>query len=361
MKLPVSDWVKRNKLAGSVIGLAFVIILIMIGSGIYHAVAPANDMLPSTPSGWTRLATISASQSSEQQVNFRGVQLQICWVVKGGSVVSLSYEIGTPSNGATTLYGANGSQNSSGCVYDPGNDNGVETFAVIESGLGNYAVSLNEQLTPSQEAALNKQEAQQAAQQAQQEEAQAVAQAKATAEGSVDQAAQSVASDFSNATSDTASVNSVISSVNAALQQEQTDLASTKAASASVVSGGNNSASGGPSCSNADNVQSDADNVQSNADNVQSALDNVPDDLASLQKDVSSLRSDQTTYLSIAGSVSGYTSTYAPSLKSIASAEAAAQAALTLGTSVNAAGMTSANQLVSQANTAAQVANSAGC
>jgi len=357
----VTNWVKRNKLVVGAGGLVAVVVLALIGLGIYHSLAPANDLLPATPNGWTRLATLSDSQSSEIRVTLHGVQLQICWVTKSGSIASLAYAIGDPAAGPTPLYGEYGSQSSNGCVYDPGNDTGSETFAVYESGIGNYAVSLNEQLTPSQEAALNRQAAQQAARQAQQQQAQAAAQARANAESNVNRAAQTVASDLNNVTGDISSVNSDVSGVNAALQQEQTDLATTQQASAAVVRAGNNSATGGSSCGNANNVQGDANNVQGNANDVQGALNPLPNVLSQLQGDLSSLESDQQAYQSVASSVGGYTSSAEPSPANIASAEAAAQAAIKTGTSVNAAGMTGANQLVAQANAAAQTAENAGC
>jgi len=356
-----SNWIKRNKLATGSGGIVVVIVLTLIGLGTYRVLAPANDLLPATPNGWTRVTTITSSQSAEQDVTLYGVQLQICWVVKGGSVVSLSYAIGNPLAGPTPLYGYDGSQNSSGCVFDPGNDTGSETFAVYESGIGNYAVSLNEQLTPSQESALNRQAARHAAQQAAQQQAEAAARARAKAESNVDQAAQAVASDLANVIGDTASVNSDVSGVNAAIQQERTDLTTTQQAAAAVVSAGNNSNTGGSSCSNANGVQADANGVQADANGVQGALNPLPNDLTSLEGDLASLEHDEQTYLSVAGSVSGYTSSYEPSSQNITSAKAAARKAIKAGTSVNNAGMTLANQLVSQANAAAQAANNAGC
>ncbi len=332
----VVDWIKRIRVARAAIAIAVIIILVLIGNGIYNAVAPANDLLPSTPSGWTRLATISATQSSSSQVNLHGVQLQICWVVKGGSVASLSYEIGSPLAGSTVLYGQGGSQNSTGCLYDPGNDTGTEIFAVNESGIGSYAVSLNEQLTPSQESAINEQARQQAAQQ------------------SVDHAAKPVASDLNSTQSDTAALKSDLASVASALQREQKDLKKTQQASAAVVAGGNNSASGGFSCGNASNVQGDASNVQG-------SLSFIPNDVTSLKQDLSSLKSDRQNYQAVVGSESGYTSAYEPSSASIQSAEAAAQVQLTAASSINSSATTAANQMVSQANAAAQAANSAGC
>ncbi len=339
----VVDWIKRIRVARAAIAIAVIIILVLIGNGIYNAVAPANDLLPSTPSGWTRLATISATQSSSSQVNLHGVQLQICWVVKGGSVASLSYEIGSPLAGSTVLYGQGGSQNSTGCLYDPGNDTGTEIFAVNESGIGSYAVSLNEQLTPSQESAINEQARQQAAQQ------------------SVDHAAKPVASDLNSTQSDTAALKSDLASVASALQREQKDLKKTQQASAAVVAGGNNSASGGFSCGNASNVQGDASNVQGDASNVQGSLSFIPNDVTSLKQDLSSLKSDRQNYQAVVGSESGYTSAYEPSSASIQSAEAAAQVQLTAASSINSSATTAANQMVSQANAAAQAANSAGC
>lgn len=364
----LSGWIKRNKLATGAGSLVLVLVVAAIGFATYRSIAPANDLLPATPSGWTRLATISGSRSQETNVTLHGVQLQICWVAKGGSIASLSYAIGTPANGPTPLYGENGSQSTTGCLFDPGNDTGTETFAVYEMGIGNYAVSLNEQLTPSQEAALNRQAARQAAQQAAQQQAQAAqqaaqqqAQAQATAESNVDQAAQTVASDLKDVISDTATVNGDVSGVSTAIKQEQADLATTQQASAAVVAAGNNSNSGGSSCSNAYTVQSDAYTVQSDAYSVQSALGSLSNDLSTLQGDLSTLESDQNSYLSVASSVSGYTSSYEPSSGSITSAEAVAQAAIKAGSSVNTAGMTPANQLVSQAKAAARAALNAGC
>lgn len=254
-----------------------------------------------------------------------------------------------------------GSQSSTGCVFDPGNDTGAETFAIYESGIGNYAVSLNEQLTPSQEAALNRQAAEQAAAQAQQQQEQAVAQEQAKVNNNVDQAAQTVTSDLSNLTSDTSNVNNDISGVNSALQQEQTDLTTTQQASAAVVAVGNNAASGGSSCNNATNVQGDATNVQGDATNVQGALTQIPYDLRSLQGALNTLESDQHTYLSAAKADSGYTSRYEPAISSITAAETGAQVAIKAGENINASGMTRANYFVSQANASAQAAEAAGC
>jgi hypothetical protein len=119
-------------------------------------------------------------------------------VIKGGAVQTLAYQIGTPFAVPTSVFDPSAAKNSSrGCIFDPGNDNGTETFQVIESGIGDYAVSLDEQLTPAQEANLRQLAEQQAEAQRRQEQQQAQAQqqaaqqaAQAQAQASIDNAEQ---------------------------------------------------------------------------------------------------------------------------------------------------------------------------
>lgn len=106
--LSFSNWVRRNRLLAGVSAGLSVLVVAWFGIIVFRSVAPPSDLLPSTPSGWTRLATVSGSRSAETNVWLHGVQLQVCWSVKGGDIASLSYEIGSPVNGATPLYGKGG-------------------------------------------------------------------------------------------------------------------------------------------------------------------------------------------------------------------------------------------------------------
>jgi len=361
------EWIRHHQLVTGIGSLILVGVLAIAGFATFHAIAPASALLPGTPPGWTRLATVSGSQSRQTNVVLHGVQLQICWVVKGGSVASLSYAIGSPANGPTPLYGEDGSQSASGCLFDPGNDTGPEPFAVYEMGIGNYAVSLNEQLTPSQEAALNRQAAQQAQQQAQEAQQQAAQQQSAQqqqqlsdAEQAVNQAAQPVATALTDVEKDVAAVNTEIAAIQASLTAEQQVVTATQQSSAGVVAEGN-TGTNNASCDNANGVQNDANGVQNDANQVQAGLNWLTTDLQSLQNDANSLVSAQQAYVAASGSVSGYTPQDEPSAAKISEVEAKGQSTFKTGTNVANTAMAQANQLVSQANTAAQTANNAGC
>jgi hypothetical protein len=196
------------------------------GFAVWNAVAPPKELLPGVPSGWTRLAVISGSSSQSQDVMLHQVQLRICWVARGSQITDLAYQIGSPVAGPTVMYNPSTENNEShGCAFDPGNDNGSESFSVIESGIGSYAVSLDEELSPSQERAL-RQEARQQAQD----------QARAAAEQAVNSAAVTVSSDLPGVSNDTANLKTDLSSLSSSLQEEQTDLTTTQQTSSSVQS-----------------------------------------------------------------------------------------------------------------------------
>jgi hypothetical protein len=363
-----SHWFNSHRLASVAVGVAAVLILAAVGIAIFNRVAPVQDVLPSTPPGWTRLLTATGSQSSRQSVNLHGVQLRICWSVRGGDLKELQYQIGSPLSGPTTLYDVTGNSTATGCVFDPGNDDDIETFSVVENGIGSYAVSLDEELTPLQEQAIKQQAEQEAQAQARaqaQAQAQAEAQAQANAlkeaQSKVDDAANAVASDVQNLQSDTSNLQSDLGGVNQALRTEQQDLAKVRMDSANTVSQAQSSGPNSTLCGTADGDQGEADGVQGDADSVQGSLDGVSPFVQSSQHDLATLSMDQATYNALANSVTGYTTPNIPSSSSIQAAITAAQALLSSASSLSSSATTNASQMVSEANAAASSATSAAC
>jgi len=328
---------------------------------VVRSVVPPSVLLPSVPSGWTRLTTINESQSSAATVTLHGVQLRICWAVQGSGVVSLSYEIGSPLAGSTAFYGTG--TGSTGCVYDPGNDNDTEVFSVIESGIGHYAVSLDEQLSPAKEQALAQQQREQQAaqvqQQAQAAQQQAQQQAQAAqqqTDGAVDQDAGQVASDVQSVQSDTNTLAQAFSQATGDLGHEQKDLTATQQQAKHSENEG-----GGPrACGDADSAQGDADSVQGDADGIQGDLDAVGPATSQLQSAVTSLSGDDSTYNTAAASA-GYQSADVPSSATIQSTLTAAQKALSAVQVETSQDTAQAQNLVNAANAAAQQATQAVC
>jgi hypothetical protein len=99
-------WWHRNVLAiGVVGGVLCALIATAVTLTVVRSVVSPSALLPSVPAGWTRLTTLSGSQTSETSAGLHGVQLRVCWAVQGSGVVSLSYEIGTPFAGPTQFFG----------------------------------------------------------------------------------------------------------------------------------------------------------------------------------------------------------------------------------------------------------------
>lgn len=89
-------------------------------------------------------STPGASDMTE--LTFGQLPLAICYQVSGSSVGILSYEIGISS--FHPLYdssGATASSNTTGCVLDPGNDMGQDTFDVAMSGTGSFSVTVKQE------------------------------------------------------------------------------------------------------------------------------------------------------------------------------------------------------------------------
>jgi len=355
------EWVHRNKVLSGVIAAMLVIILVVAGTAVYSAVAPANDLLPSVPNGWTRLVTITSSSSSERSVTLHHVQLRICWVIKGSDVANLSYQIGSPLTGPTQLYGANGNTSTRGCVFDLGHDTGTETFAVTESGIGQYAVSLDEQLSPGQEQALAKQAQQQAAEQAKQAQQQAAQQAKDTAEQSVNSAAAQVATDLSSVTTNENGVKTQLASIAKDLTQEQSELTTTQTLAASTMSKVHATGANQTLCDTAQTVADDAQTVRDDAQTVSDDLASLKSYVTTLQKSITSLKTDEASYTSVAKTISGYSAPSAPTPQAVQAALASGSAELSAASAAEASAPGQAQQLIAAATTSAQAAKSAAC
>lgn len=123
-----------------------------------EAVAAANSMvrkvcrsacpslLPTVAAGYQPLAAFGPNRVSAT-VNFNRAPLEICFAVASNSVKSLSYEIGTPFSGPTTIFDASNGPLSfmQGCVADSGNDNGPTSVVVTPGGTGSWVVRIDEQ------------------------------------------------------------------------------------------------------------------------------------------------------------------------------------------------------------------------
>ena len=120
-------------------------------SAIQEAQALQEQQLSSIETTGIVIGTMQGSYSTKgasdmKEFTFGQLPLAICYDVSGSSVGTLSYEIGfSQYNPIYDSSGATASSNTSGCVLDPGNDSGQETFDVAMSGTGSYSVTVKQQ------------------------------------------------------------------------------------------------------------------------------------------------------------------------------------------------------------------------
>jgi hypothetical protein len=106
----------------------------------------ACPSLPAVAVGYEPLAAFGPSSASAE-VDFDNRPLEVCFAVGDLSVDNLTYEIGSPIGGSTTLFDDVNQDVTAlqGCLPDPGNDSGSNTVRIVASGPGSWVVRIDEQ------------------------------------------------------------------------------------------------------------------------------------------------------------------------------------------------------------------------
>jgi hypothetical protein len=110
------------------------------------ACGAACPALPAVAAGYEPLAAFSPSSGSAV-VDFANRPLEVCYAVGDLSVGKLTYKIGSPIGGPTTLFDDVNQDATAlqGCLPDPGNDSGPSTVLIAASGPGSWVVRIDEQ------------------------------------------------------------------------------------------------------------------------------------------------------------------------------------------------------------------------
>lgn len=231
--------------------------------------------LPAVPSGYYSVGVFSPSNPSDL-VNFSNLPLQVCFAVSG-SINSLTYEIGSPSGGPTTLY--QGGSQTGGCVSDPGNDSGLTNVTITAGGSGMWLVQID-QATETQASVLQQQAQQRQQEQAQQQQAQQV----------IDDAAQSVTGDESTLAGDTSTLSgdeqtlaSDVSLVKQDLQTVRSDLGQVQSDMRSDRT---------EACGDAGTVAGDEGSLEGDQGSYQGDMSSQETDVSTVQQDAATLSSD---------------------------------------------------------------------
>lgn len=266
-----------------------ILLIVLIATYVFSA-KHTPSALPVSEAGFTRIAVASGTTTVSGQVVFSHTPLLICWSV-GDHSASLTYAIGNPSQGPTTL--TSSSQSPGGCAPDPGTDDGPQQVVFTYTGKGSFIAAVDEQGTTTASTAkvivphdgLILTKAGQAAATLYQTQTQLTA-----ASGAVQKDQQSVDDAVSSVQSDVTNYNDAVSIGKGDLDVFNGDV---------QVVVGDSAISGYQTaiCSDVSNLNSDLDNLKTNlsGDSTVNDATKLTDDLAALQTSVNTLTKDKKT------------------------------------------------------------------
>ncbi len=113
-------------------------------AAVCHGGCPSS--LPTVAAGYEPLAAFGLNSRSGD-VDFAGRPLEVCFSVGSLTVGTLSYKIGSPIGGGTTLFDDVDADATAmqGCVADPGNDSGSNPVSITAGGPGTWVVRIDQQ------------------------------------------------------------------------------------------------------------------------------------------------------------------------------------------------------------------------
>lgn len=257
-------WARRNAKLAVALGL---LAALLISGTIWDALSTYRS-LPPAQVGWTRLVTLSGTTSRKRSILFHGVQLRICWLVRG-NLTGLDYSISAKTVG---LYKNTYSSSRSGCLVDSTDDNGPTTVAVAKRGGGSYAVSIDEHLSSKQEIAAQTQEAGEPGAQ------------------HIDKDTRDLSAKFVDMQTSISNVQDDMGRIDQDISTAQSDLAAAKQQAHVIVSRVQASGTDRSLCHSAGTIRTDATAIQGDIGSVHSDLRFLKSDLGDLRSDSAELQ-----------------------------------------------------------------------